>query len=398
MERQLVAALIQSRKAWEQAKPNIVEKDISPEGNILIKLIGEYYDADSQAKDVDRTILKQRIERGVSSNKLARALGTIVDSLPTDVSTVNVIQELRDIRKHGLGLQIASLLTASKFGDELNDLIHKFQELETTAAVEGTPAYSAVPVKTIVETRLNPDNLIQIWPKSLNDRLDGGALPGHHIVLYAYTEVGKTLFAINMVAGFIHQKKRVLYICNEEPVMDVLLRAITRLTGMNKYEVKDDPDKAQALLDKRGYELLVAVPLSPGDFGTIDSLVTEHNPDVVVLDQLRNINVKQDNRTQALEKAAIEARNLAIRRRVLVVSLTQAGDSANGKRYLGKGDIDGSNVGIPGQADVMIGVGADSEMEQQNLRMISLSKNKMSGNHDPITVAIDPAISRVVDL
>ena len=112
---------------------------------------------------------------------------------------------------------------------------------------------------------------------------------------------------------------------------------------------------------------------------------------------MRNIDVKSDNRVVGLERAATEARNLGKRRKVLVVSISQAGDSASGKRVLDRGDVDFSNVGIPGQCDLMIGLGADENMERSNLRMISLPKNKISGDHDPIVITIDPTISKVVE-
>ena len=105
-----------------------------------------------------------------------------------------------------------------------------------------------------------------------------------------------------------------------------------------------------------------------------------------------------ESRTQALEKAATEARNLARRRNIPVVSVTQAGDSASGRAILDRGDIDSSNVGIPGQADLMIGIGATGEMENQNMRTLSFPKNKLSGKHTPISVAIDPLLSKVIDV
>jgi len=189
----------------------------------------------------------------------------------------------------------------------------------------------------------------------------------------------------------------VLYVGNEDPAPDILMRIINRLTGMNKYEVQAAPDRAQEILDKRNYDKLVMAPLAPGNFRQIRSLVKKYSPTVVVLDQLRNLDVDSENRTQALEKAATEARNLAKSGSVLVVSVTQAGDSASGKTVLSRGDVDGSNVGIPGQIDLMIGIGATTEMEANNDRMLSFPKNKLSGKHNPIAVRIDPLLSKVFD-
>ncbi len=110
---------------------------------------------------------------------------------------------------------------------------------------------------------------------------------------------------------------------------------------------------------------------------------------------MRNLNVESENRTQALEKAATSARNLAKRNNVLVVSVTQAADSASGKTILDRGDVDGSNVGIPGQCDLMIGIGADKHMEDTGARFLSFPKNKLSGRHTPIPVMFNYALSKV---
>jgi archaellum biogenesis ATPase FlaH len=182
---------------------------------------------------------------------------------------------------------------------------------------------------SLLSKHFDKSGLIELWPRPLNDLVDGGAKPGHHILVFAPTEMGKTLMVINMVAGFLRNGHRVLYIGNEDPAPDILMRMMTRMTGLTKYEIMEKPDEAQKLLDQRNWNKFVLAALAPGSFGQIQKLVEKHNPKVVVLDQLRNLNVESENRTQALEKAATSARNLAKRNNVLVVSVTQAADSAS---------------------------------------------------------------------
>jgi hypothetical protein len=170
---------------------------------------------------------------------------------------------------------------------------------------------------------------------------------------------------------------------------------MSRLTGMTKYEIRENPKQAENLLNQRNWHLFTLVSLSPGTFSQIHRLVERTNPKIVILDQLRNISVDSENRTQALEKAATYARNLAKRYGVLVVSVTQAADSASRKTILDRGDVDSSNVGIPGQCDLMIGIGADPAMEDQGLRVLSFPKNKLSGRHTPIPCQFNYALSKV---
>lgn len=400
-ERLVVSAALKDRKSWEKIKSYLdPASEMSPEAATLLKLAGEYYQTDSEATSCSLEIIKSRLERTIVSNKLTKVLGAILDSLP-DVSAVNLANEVLAVKRHAVGLKLASALSAGGSGASVDELISTYTGmLEVPGGLESSSDLSPVTgisVRSLFEEHFNPENLIKIYPKSLNERLDGGARPGHHILLFAQTEMGKTLVAINMVAGFLYQRKRVLYIGNEDPAPDILLRLGCRLSGLNKYEIRENPDLAQRRIDERAAGLFTLAPMAPGTFGAIDRLCADLDPDVVILDQLRNIDVKSENRTQALERAATEARNLGKRRGVVVISVTQAGDSASGKRILSRGDVDGSNVGIPGQCDAMVGVGADENMERNNVRMLSFPKNKLSGNHEPITVTIDPQLSKVID-
>ena len=59
------------------------------------------------------------------------------------------------------------------------------------------------------------------------------------------------------------------------------------------------------------------------------------------------------------------------------------------------GDIDSSNTGIPAQADILIGLGANAQDVDMGRRIISLPKNKRGGNHDNFPVQVDLATSTI---
>lgn len=398
LERKIISAFVKSREAWAAAAPHLEANDLSPEGGKLLDLIKEYYESDPAAGSCDVDILAARVERAIQSPKIAALVVGVLRGLP-EVSEANVSREVLALKTHKTGLLLASLLAAGKRNREVDELIAQYTDLSTRTELESEEeeAISSLPIGDLVSKHFDKSNLIQIWPESLNRQIDGGAKPGHHVLVFAPTEMGKTLFALNAVAGFLKQGFRTLYIGNEDPAADILMRLISRLTGLNKYEIQSNPAKAQTIVDGRNYGLFTIAPLAPGTFPRIRRLVEKYSPKVVVLDQLRNIDVSSENRTQALEKAATEARNLAKRYNALVVSIAQAADSASGKRVLNRGDVDSSNVGIPGQIDLMLGLGADAEMEAKGIRVISLVKNKLSGNHEPITVTIDPQLSKVID-
>jgi hypothetical protein len=125
----------------------------------------------------------------------------------------------------------------------------------------------------------NPDDLIKVWPTPLNNRLDGGLLPGHHLVVFARPEMGKTMFTVNATAGFLRQGKKVLYVGNEEPLEDIAMRIICRLTNKTKLEVMDDPASAYKQALEVGYRNAILARLWPGTVREIEKLLVDHEPD-----------------------------------------------------------------------------------------------------------------------
>lgn len=208
---------------------------------------------------------------------------------------------------------------------------------------------------------------------------------------------GKSAFCINLTCGFLAQGFRVLYLINEDREEDIYMRHIYNLSNMDKWAVMNDPDEAEAKALRRGIDRLTIVGLAPGSIKQIEDLIEAHTPDVVIVDQLRNLIVKAENRTGQLDVAARSVRNLAKKLNVLMISVTQAGDSAADKAILDMGDCDSSNTGIPAACDVMLGIGKDATLDAEGRRMISLMKNKL-GREEHFPVNINPTLSRYTNV
>jgi predicted ATP-dependent serine protease len=307
-----------------------------------------------------------------------------------------VVHDFISVKREAAGMRLASALAAGRDLEAVSPLLDEYQQWSETTELgaKQDKVERNTHVAALVE-RTSSDNLIQLWPPVLNQRLDGGLLRGHHVVVFARPEMGKTMFLVNAVAGFLDQGLTVLYIGNEEPTEDTRLRVISRLTGLTRADIEADPESAWQRLQGTGYEKFLTVDLAPGTPRQMAGIMAQEKPDVLLIDQLRNVNMGEENYVVKLEKAATAARNLGKKHNALVVSVTQAGDSAGGKAILDMGDVDFSNTGIPAQADVMIGIGATREDEAMGRRVLSLCKNKRSGTHDAIPVTVNTQLSTV---
>ena len=398
-EKKIISAAIQSRDAFDAVDKHLADGDFTEQGMLVWRAVDEYYQRDGDAGHCDADILARLVARKVTSDKHREQFGGLVRELASwEISPQNIIHDYIQVKKEAAGDRLASALLGGKATGEQVEEYQKWCEAETLEdADDRREVYAGMPLAEILES-YDTDNLIGVWPKSLNERLDGGLLRGHHMVVFARPEMGKAAFVINACAGFLAQGLTVLYVGNEEPLQDTGLRMISRLSGRTKYDVLQDPQRCYDKAVEEGYERFVMAKLTPGTPREISKLCEEFKPDVLVLDQLRNIWMKEDNYTQKLEKVATAARQIGKQHNCVVISVTQAGDSASGRAVLEMGDIDSSNTGIPAQADVMVGIGATSEDEAIGRRVLSLPKNKRSGKHDSFPVKADFALGRIIGI
>lgn len=393
----ILAAIMESKEAYDTFQRIGEVQDFGPLASAVLGVVGEYYEVDSNAHSVNREFIEGRLLRDVKNSKHEQPLRDFIRSIPANTSASNIEQELRELHKQRVGGKLSLALANGAPEAEVQKLIHSYSQ-GATSDVGLAPIVDIFSEEylTSLTDKGNDNDYIKLWPKQLNDRLDGGALRGHHILVFARPEAGKTLFSINLCAGFLHQSLNVLYVANEEPAADYRDRIYGRLLKTSKNDVRRD--RAESARRLAAVRLGTLAIIEGTDFARVRASLAGSAAsirgdaarwDVVVLDQVRNMRVKSDSRTAELEASGIEARAIAKEFNVLVVSVTQAGDSASGKVYLEMSDVDSSKTGIPASADLMVGIGADEAMKVNGTLGISLPKNKLSGLHDKFSVTVN---------
>lgn len=388
-EHKLLRACIDSRAAYVQVdKANERSILFSDLGEIVFNYITDYYHRDKDASSVDTSLLFTRMS--VDYPKHIDRIKAAID-LTTEVSSTNLIELLRSQEKILLKQRLANALLQSD-EDAVNKLIKEYKGIDSEEDESEQVVYQDYDVERLVKEK--SEGSILLYPKQLQD-IVGKVNRGHHIVVYARPEVGKTAVTYNLVYGFLRQKLRVMYVGNEDPHVSMIMRMLSRLSERTEEEISADPKGSYALAVKNGYKGFMFVERGVGSPREIENTVERLKPDVVVVDQIRNVQVKAEGKTVQLEQVASFMRRLGKEHNVLCVSVTQAGDSATDKRILVREDIADSKTGVQGTADVMIGVGMDSTLEMSSQRMLSVCKNKISGRHDVCLIAINPALSKV---
>ncbi len=393
MEKKLIAALM-TRSAYDQLRNKIDPKaDLSSEGQVIYREIVRFFDADPNATRVDPGIISDRISRSVSNPKHAKLFRDLISSLPVDVSSINVTTEWLDQRRDIAVNTLRTALITPGDTKPIRDAIDAYLTYDQSSEGTAYDVVSEISADYIIEAT-SQANRMPILPTSLNGLIGGGAQHGHFVFFFARPEVGKTCFALNMLRQPASEGKQCLYIGNEDPLRESIIpRAIESFSGMDRKSGNWKNLLEQAY--RLGLNNVRFVGAYPGSVGEVNELVEAYHPELVIIDQVGNLAVKDDSYTLQLGKVMRGVRTLTKKHGIVTVGLHQAGDSASNKLNLDMGDVSWSNTDMAAQADLMIGMGCDESYEVRGLRRLNVIKNKINGWHGFVDVTIDPILSRM---
>ena len=403
MEKQLLGVSMRSRQDYNLVR-NYIDvngKHYSKPFQVLMAMVGDYYARDGDSTMVLPQVLEAQVTETVRNSKHTELFTNLIAEATVEGHDTNVRAAILFAKQQEVGDKLAVAITTNS-GD-VDDLMREFKELKEMTSLDalvdvGMEVFADIDLAAMMEQEFDPVNMIALYPQSLSDRLGGGAKRGHHITVYGRPESAKTATSINMTCGIARQNKRALYFINEDRPQDIIIRMVSNFSGMTKHQIRDNPVVARRKAYDEGFGNISVISVSPGTLAQIERSIEQYDPAAIVVDQLRNLKVKADNRVNQLEYAATGVRTIAKAADVLAISVTQAGDSADNKAVLEMGDIDFSNTGIPAQADLLLGVGVTPELEAEGVRVISMPKNKISGDHGNFPVRIIPQLSRVLSV
>ena len=403
LDGKVVESCLQSREAYEKVRDYIDESELSLQGQTWFPLIKEWYESDKTARSVDREILLSKGMRSLPEAHLDTLVGWFKD-LPEVDSPTNVVRDLLDLKRYVKGNELSQAIQARQ-NDKIDNLLQQYTELRTATEL-GRSDITWTMDNGDMDSELDRENLVKIAPKRLNDKLLGGAGPGSTLLIFGRPEAGKTLFTVNMVAGCLKFGRRVLYIGNEEGTYRTRKRIINNLADCNNDAYDQDPSGTIALAERRGLQNLFICHMQPGSPAEIEDVVKEVKPDVVVVDQIRNLTLSgkaNEKLTDRLGELGTQMRSMANKYGFVSISVTQAGDKTerHGQEppaWLTMSDVADNRTSLAAQFDVMLGVGCTEELRRNGTRAISIVKNKLSDRedaHEGIMVQVDVTKSKV---
>ena len=221
---------------------------------------------------------------------------------------------------------------------------------------------------------------------------------GNFVVVFARPEAGKSAFWVSLVAnknGFAEQGKKCHAFINEEPAKKTFLRLVSCWTGVPKFEIKEKINQVRAEWSTVKDNVFVydCVGINMHD---LNNYCDENEVDIVIIDQLDKVNIREkfDKQHEKLKEIYKQARELAKRKNILVIGVSQANADAHNQQRVDFNWLDNSRTGKAGEADLIIGIGKPRESVEEYERHLYLSKNKLTGDHADINCELEHTLSR----
>mgnify|MGYP001570667657 CR=1 FL=1 len=389
-ESKLLSTLSSSREAFTKLHAIIDVSTFSETGELLYEEIERYYASDKEAARCDLGIIEEYLVQKYP--KRAGILNEYIESLPEAGSVSNILRLYEEQKKNALGIEVIQALAGKEDQEKINGLMESY--LSFSIREEEEQLYNATDLSKL-ETHFSGKNLIPIYPTKLNELLGGGVPRQTQICVFARPDVGKSTTAINIAGGAALNGYKVLYIGNEDPAPRMVFRMVSRILKVPESEIRNDLAGYYEQAMSLGYENIYFVSMHPGTIAEVRSYIEKIRPDILIIDQIRNLSIKKESMTINLEQGCIATRNLAKEFNLVSIVITQAGESAHNKLILDYIDVEWSNTGVAAQMDLMIGVGQNKDFKATGKVMLSFPKNKITAPIAPFHCHIDYTTQRL---
>ena len=232
---------------------------------------------------------------------------------------------------------------------------------------------------------------------SLKERISGVGR-GNLGIIFARPETGKTTFCTYLVSEYIKQGFKVAYFANEEPGRMVKGRIFCSYLNKTVNELRESVNSADEVYNNEIKPKLSLLEGRQISISEIDKFVEANKPDIIFVDQLDKVSINDtyarvDEKLRAIYETS---RAIAKRRNCMVWAVSQASYEAHNRQEIDFGMLENSRTGKAAEADIIIGIGKNFGDEEDYIRHLCVSKNKLTGWHGVVTCRIDIRKARYI--
>jgi len=313
--------------------------------------------------------------------------GTLANLAAADIGNEDLlVTVLNQVIEQHISSEIAQVATEvlqeqrSTGIDDLRELIGKYDEIvgqvesidndvcdmpirELFASVTGEGLKFRLPFLTETYGLLRPGTL------------------GH---IFARPDAGKTSLALQELTYFSNQltDRPGLYLNNEEGIGRIKARAMCAALNVTQETIMGDYDKAEAAWRSWRCHKNIKFIGSIQHISQVIEKLDKYNPRVMFIDQGPKVDIYgKSEGTTRLQLLYNQYRSLADKYDCSIITLGQADNAAENRKYLSLNNMDNSKVAIPGELDWSFGIGKVDAEGLEEVRFFSSCKNKLTGRY-----------------
>jgi replicative DNA helicase len=408
---------VQGRANHARFERFIKDYSVSKECYLIVQSIKDYYATYPTHTAIDWDLFETLFFL-VKAKHLKEDTATICRKMLTEVKGLShspiPIPAADEVIKHYIKLsyaysiaeQAASMVTGGTGDlDAIEDLIKKHDAEVGRVRFDDSTVFVSTKLSDVLKSVTEEGYHWRL--KELNRSL-GPLRTGDFIILAARPETGKTTFVASEIAHFATQvptSRPILWINNEERSDKVMRRIIQAYFGITNKEMEADASTYDTRYQAEVGDRVRVVDNAAGmnNVRQLDRLFQEHNPSMIVFDQLDKVDGFGGEARDDLKlgKLYFWGRENA-HKYGPVIAVSQVDGSGEGQKWINMSQLRGSKTDKAGEADAIITIGRSTDPHEEYNRYIHVPKNKLFGGPDSVEserhayyeVKIDPTIAR----
>lgn len=395
----LIVALL-DRANWARSKEFVTPESIGKQFRRIVATIDRMYEEDPARVTIDPADLGTAFFRENTGLKVSdvEAYRIVIDGLAAHKvagpgSLDLLIEDL--VVREGLGkiqtvvIEATNEATADKLA-EIGKLCVEYED-KVGRAQPTTAVSSFVDSDTVTEGAVAAKSGdVFRFPVPEIDQACGALDRGDFVVVAARVEIGKTSWIAQCVGAWAASPacpgRPIIVHGNEEREDKFFRRVMQAYFGVSTSVLLADFAVYKAAFESAvpKNRLLVTRQGTSNTIRELDKLFEEHNPCLIVVDQLDKVYGYAKAERDDLRLGSIygHARTRWAATYGPVVAVSQLDALAEGQRYPGMAHLRGSKTDKPGEADLIITLGAADRSDPT--RGVSLEKNKLDGADDAL--------------
>ena len=370
----------------------------------LFSLLETAYQSENHPEKLSREDLEALYLRSypVLKDQERKELAELLDRVfATDV-TVELLESCLDThRERALAgeLAVKSLEVAEGRGSfaSLQSLWDEYKGVRAKVEVE----YVTDDLNNLYEAVASESGIR--WPWDCLNRSLGPLRKGNFGFVFARPEVGKTTFLAHFITHAVQIiKKPIIWINNEQPGAEVMIRLYQAMFGITVQELFKNKTRFMKKYRELTHGLIKLRDDATISRNDIEVICEQEQPALVVFDQIDKIyGFDSDKRDDLVLGSKYQwARELA-KSYCPVIGITQADVSGENVKYLTMENVANAKTSKQAEADWILGIGATANDDFSHYRYFNISKNKLLGDdhtvpgerHGRYQVRIDPEIA-----